>query len=146
MAERRAESEYWDPHHNEICEGGLTIAEFQSEADCDFAVYRLRQQDIRSGVLLPERRLDLRWPQVRVTPDDEKAARQILAQPVEAAERAEYDAAPDVAPFATPRCPKCGSGEIVLEAVETENVWRCDVCGESWTEILSISDVAPPGE
>ena len=84
MPEQSAQSEYWDPHHNELCYGGVTVAQFQTEEECDFAVHLLRERGIRSGVLLPERRLDLRSPQVRVSPEDEQVARDILAQPVTA--------------------------------------------------------------
>ena len=140
MAEQQTESEYWDPHHNELCEGGVTVAEFQTEEDCHFAAHLLREQGIRSGVLLPERRLDLRWPQLRVSFDDEGAARHILAQPVTAVKRTEYDAEPDIAPFVAPYCPKCESREVVLDAVGSGNLWRCDHCGESWTETLDIPE------
>ena len=142
MREQFKESEYWDPHHNELCEGGVTVAEFQNQEDCDFAVHLLRERGIRSGVLLPERRLDLRWPQVRVSPDDEQAARYVLAQPVTAAKRAAFEAEPEIEPFVPPRCPRCKSCEVVLEAVGNANFWRCDICGESWTEVLSIPDAS----
>ena len=139
MHERDTESEYWDPHHNELCEGGVTVAEFQTEQECDFAVHLLAEKGIRSGVILPQRRLDLRPPQVRVSPDDEQVARDILAQPITAAKRAEYDAEPEGEPFLTPRCPKCTSGEVVLESVAEGNSWRCDICGERWIEVPNIA-------
>ena len=142
MLEQCTESEYWDPHHNEICEGGITVAEFQTEKECNFAVYLLAEKGIRSGVLIPERRLDLRSPQVRVSPHDEQAARDILAQPITAAKKAEYDAEPECEPFLTPRCPKCTSRDVVLEAVANGNSWRCDTCGESWTEVPNIAEAS----
>lgn len=134
------ESEYWDPHHNDLCQGGLTVAEFETEEECNFAVYLLAEKGVRSGVLLPERRSDLKLPQVRVSPDDEGVARNILAQPITAAKRAEYDAEPECEPFLTPCCPRCTSCEVVLESVANENSWRCDVCGERWSEVPNIAD------
>ena len=140
MPDQSMQSEYWDPHHNDLCEAGVTVAEFETEEECNFAVYLLAEKGIRSGVLLPERRFDLTLPQVRVSPDDEAVARDILAQPITAAKRAEYDAEPECEPFLTPCCPRCTSYEIVLESVANENSWRCDVCGERWSEVPNIAD------
>lgn len=89
------QSEYWDPHSNPLVDGGVTVAEFQTEEECDFAVYLLGEKGVQSGVLLPQRRLDLRLPQVRVSPGDEALARDILAQPVTPAKKAAYDAEPE---------------------------------------------------
>ena len=135
------QSEYWDPHHNDLCEGGVTIAEFKTEEECNFAVYLLAEGGVRSGVLLPERRFDLRLPQVRVSPDDAAVAWDILAQPITEAKRAECNAEPECGPFLTPSCPRCKSSEIVLESVANGNSWRCEVCGESWTEAPNVTDV-----
>ena len=129
------ESEYWDPHYNDLSAGGVTVAEFQTEEECNFVVYLLAERGIRSGVVVPERRLDLRLSQVRVSPDDEALARDILAQPITAAKRAECDAEPECEPFLAPCCPRCTACEVVLESVANGNSWRCDVCGESWTEV-----------
>lgn len=133
-------SEYWDPHHNDLIEGGVTVAEFQTEEECNFAVYILGEGGVRSSVAIPERRLDLRLPQVKVAPDDEALARRILAQPITAEKRAQYDAEPDCEPFITPNCPVCGSFEVVLESVATGNSWRCDNCGKRWSEVPEIED------
>jgi hypothetical protein len=91
MPDSGTQSEYWDPHHNELSEGGVTVAEFQTEEECNFAVYLLGEGGVRSSVIIPERRLDLRLPQVKVAPDDEALARRILAQPITADKRAQYD-------------------------------------------------------
>ena len=140
MGEQSTEAEYWDPHYNELCDGGVTVAQFQTEEECDFAAYRLRERGIRSGVLLPQTRLDLRWPQLRVSPDEEQVARDILAQPVTTAERVEYYSEPECEPFSPPCCSRCKSCEVVLEAVGNGNSWRCETCGESWAEVPSIPD------
>ena len=79
--------------------------------------------------------MDLRWPQLKVAPEDEQAAREILAQPLAADTRSEYDAEPNIEVFAPPCCPKCESAEIVLEGLGDRNLWRCDDCGERWTDI-----------
>jgi hypothetical protein len=140
MSEQWKDSEYWDPYCNDLVDGGVTVAEFQTEEECNLAVYLLRGRGIRNGVLLPHRRFDLRLPQVRVSPDDEALARGVLAQPITAAKRAEYDAEPGCQPFLTPSCPRCMSREVVLESVADGNSWRCDACGDSWTEVPNIMD------
>lgn len=96
---------------------------------------------MRSCVVIPERRLDLRLPQVKVAPDDEALARQILAQPVTAEKRVQYEAEPDCEPFVAPRCPHCASSEVVLESVANGNLWRCEICGRSWSETPECPEV-----
>jgi hypothetical protein len=140
MSEQAIETEYWDPYHNELCDGGVTVAQFQTGEECEFAAYRLRERGIRSGVLLPQARLDLRWPQVRVSPDDEQVAGDVLAQPVTTAERAEYYSEPEGESFSPPCCPRCKSCEVVLEIVGNGNNWRCETCGASWVEVPSVTD------
>jgi ribosomal protein L37AE/L43A len=45
----------------------------------------------------------------------------------------------DVPEYEAPGCPKCGSQDPVLEAVDPVNTWRCEACGKQWTE--SADDV-----
>ena len=135
MPDIGTQSEYWDPHYNDLTEGGVTVAEFQTVEDCYFAVYILGEGGVRSAVKLPERYLSLRPPQVKVAPDDEALARHILAQPVTPETRAQYYEEPEPEPFVHPRCPRCASSEVVLDSVANGNLWRCDTCGSSWSEI-----------
>ena len=141
MSDSGTRSEYWDPHHNDLCEGGVIVAEFQTEEECNFAVYLLGKGGVRSSVVVPERRLDLRLPRVKVAPDDEALARHILAQPITENKRAQYEAEPECEPFVAPRCPQCASSEVVLESVANGNLWRCDICGKSWSEIPEVTEV-----
>lgn len=69
MPDNVTQSEYGDPHHNELSEGGVTVAAFQTEEECNFASYLL-SEGVRSAAVLPERSLDLLLPEVRVAPDD----------------------------------------------------------------------------
>ena len=140
MPDNGTQPEYWDPHYNGLSEGGLTVAEFKTEEECHFAAYLLAEGGLRSAVVVPERRLDLRLPQVRVAPEDEALARRILAQPMTAEMRAQYDAEPECEPFVTPQCPGCASPEVVLESVGNGNLWRCDICGTTWSEVPEVRD------
>jgi len=137
MAEQADGGEYWDPHHNELTMGGVTVAECSTREDADFLVYLLQEKGIRSAVLLPDKNFDPRGPQVKVGPDDEVQARSVLTQPVPAGKREAYDSEPEFEVPPPPRCSICGSPEVVLDGVDEANHWRCDVCGHSWTEVVS---------
>lgn len=66
------------------------------------------------------------------------AARPIPPEIVEASERKEPEYEP-------PACPKCGAEDPVLEGVDPENTWRCEQCGEQWTESAGSGDATAPG-
>lgn len=130
------DSEYWDPRHNELTMGGVTVAECAKEEDAWFLVYLLEERGIRSAVLLPDRQMDTRLPQVRVAPDDAAQARSILMEPVPDGKREAYDSEPDAGPFVLPYCPNCASEQVVLEEVCQGNSWRCEQCRHRWTEAV----------
>lgn len=139
MTDSDTQSEYWDPRHNDLSEGGVSVAEFQTEEECNFASYLLSEEGVRSAVIVRERRLDLRLSQLRVAPDDEALARRILAQPITAEKRLQYDAELECEPFVSPRCPVCASSEVILESVANGNLWQCDICGKSWLDALVVT-------
>ncbi|MGD0482202.1 MAG: hypothetical protein ABSA42_18670 [Terracidiphilus sp.] len=69
---------------------------------------------------------------VIVAADQLDQARAIAAQtsPQEIVEE-EKEEAPE---FVEPKCPKCGSDDVVLEGVDPENTWRCEQCDAQWTD------------
>ncbi len=75
---------------------------------------------------------DLPNPRVLVAADQLDRARAIAARPIppEIVEESETKV-PD---FEPPACPKCGAPDPVLEAVDPANSWRCEQCGQQWTE------------
>jgi hypothetical protein len=66
-------------------------------------------------------------PRLIVAPDDANAAQQILARPT-------HDASPADMVFVEPACPKCGAPDPLLESVEPTNEWRCEACGNVWSD------------
>ncbi len=50
----------------------------------------------------------------------------------------------EVPEFVEPKCPKCGSDDVVLEGVDPENTWRCEQCDEQWTETAPKPEGATP--
>jgi ribosomal protein L37AE/L43A len=110
------------------CETSLEASEL-SEA--------LKQAGIESWIENPATRsrytgLGLSYPRVLVAADQLEQARAIAARPIpsEIVEATETEV-PD---FQAPSCPKCGAGDPVLEGVNPANTWRCEQCGQQWTE------------
>jgi len=91
----------------------------------------LLQGGIESWVQ-PAREFGRNYPRVLVAADQLDQARVIAAQPIppQIVEESETE----VPEFVPPSCPKCGASDPVLEAVDPANSWKCEQCGESWTE------------
>jgi hypothetical protein len=84
------------------------------------------------GSYSPYPQLDQRSPRILVAADRFEEARAIAAKPIpkEIVEQCKMQA-PE---FEPPVCPKCGAGDPVLEDVDPFNTWRCEACGNLWTE------------
>jgi hypothetical protein len=69
---------------------------------------------------------------VMVAADQLEAAIEIAAAPIpsEIVEESQMGQ-PEYEP---PSCPKCGARDPVLEGVNPWNLWRCEACGNGWTE------------
>ncbi len=110
------------------------VFEYEDAQGASAASLALREAGIDSVVLQQDgSRMDVSGPRVVVAPADADAAAQILSQPLAERFRREVEeSVPEE--FAVPKCPKCGSQETLLEAVEPANLWRCDDCGHDWVE------------
>lgn len=74
----------------------------------------------------------LDYPRVLVAADQLEQARTIAAQPIpQEIIDEEKEEVPD---FVEPKCPKCGSDDVVLEGVDPTNTWRCEQCDAQWSE------------
>lgn len=76
--------------------------------------------------------------QVLVAADQLDEARAVAAMPI--AQEIVDELQQVVPEFVEPKCPKCGSDDVVLEGVDPENTWRCESCDAQWT------DAAPQAE
>jgi hypothetical protein len=98
----------------------------------------LRRAGIESWIEQPGSRyaMDFGNPRVVVAADQLEEARRIAAQPIpqEIVELSKMDV-PD---FEPPVCPACGAGDPVLEGADPVNTWRCEACGNQWSD--------PPGD
>jgi ribosomal protein L37AE/L43A len=84
----------------------------------------------------------LDYPRVLVAADQLDQARVIAAQPIP--QEIVEDEKEEVPEFVEPKCPKCGSDDVVLEGVNPENTWRCEQCDEQWTETPTKPDGEAP--
>jgi len=136
------EGRNWNALSNSLVRGGVSVAQCLTTDDAHFVVYVLWQRGIRSGILVPWDKMDPRLPQIRVAPEDEETALRILAEPLPPGMREEYDLEPEIEVPPPPVCPSCRSAQVVLDGIEPGNRWRCEQCGEAWTEIVSDPEEA----
>ncbi len=76
--------------------------------------------------------LDLTNPRVLVAADQLDQARTIAAGPIPPEIVA--DSQTKVPDFMPPSCPKCGATDPILEGVDPVNSWKCEQCGQNWTD------------
>jgi ribosomal protein S27AE len=119
--------------------GGVTVGEYDTVKEANLAVYVLDLGGIGAVVGDGSRQFDLRLPFVRVAPEDAERATGILAQPISAQVRADFEATQNLPDFEVPACPRCSCTEVLLEKVEPTNKWLCGECDHRW------QDAAPEG-
>lgn len=76
----------------------------------------------------------LNYSRVLVAADQLEEARVIAGKPIP--QEIIENEKEEVPEFVEPKCPKCGSDDVVLEGVDPENTWRCEQCDTQWTENL----------
>jgi hypothetical protein len=81
-----------------------------------------------------------RFARVLVAADQLEQARSVAARPI--TQQAADEPNEDVPEFEPPKCPKCGAEEPVLEGVDPTNTWRCEQCGEEWSDSAEAVDEA----
>ncbi len=96
------------------------------------------------GAYSPYSQLDQRSPRVLVPADRFEEARNLAAKPISKDVVDESEMQPDE--FKPPECPKCGAGDAVLEGVDPFNSWKCEACGNQWTESAVNEAPAPESE
>ncbi len=97
----------------------------------------LQQAGIESWVQQP-REFGRRYARVLVAADRLDQARAVAALPIPREIVEESQAS--VPDFTPPACPKCGAADPVLEGVDPVNSWRCELCGERWSESVPTCD------
>jgi len=77
-------------------------------------------------------------PRVLVAADQLDRAREIAARPIP--QEIIEESNEEVPEFVEPKCPKCGSDDVVLEGVDQENRWRCEECETEWSDVAEGGD------
>jgi len=92
----------------------------------------LRRAGVESWIESPRSYMDAGGFRVLVAADQLDHAQAIAERPIpqEIVELSHMEA-PEYQP---PVCPRCGAADPVLEAVEPCNAWKCEACGNEWTE------------
>jgi hypothetical protein len=83
-----------------------------------------------------------RYARVLVAADQLDRAREIAAQPVP--QQVIDESKEETPEFVEPKCPKCGSDDVVLEGVDTRNHWRCESCDAEWSDDAELEDGQTP--
>lgn len=71
-------------------------------------------------------------PRVLVAADQLDQARAIAAQPIP--RQIIDDTQTEIPDYQPPKCPECGAPDPILEGVDPTNSWRCEQCGQSWSD------------
>ncbi len=86
-------------------------------------------------------RWDLLFPRVLVAADQLDEAREIASRPVppEIVDQSRVEI-PEFQPLV---CPRCGTPDPILDAVEPVNSWLCEACGKEWSDPLEDAADTP---
>jgi hypothetical protein len=121
------------------------LCECETSAEARQLCETLRQVGIESWIGGPRssdysafESVEMPNPRVLVAADQLDRARVIAANPIpqEIADRFKSE----VPEYEPPVCPKCGASDPVLEGVDPENAWKCEQCGEQWTETAASEE------
>ena len=93
----------------------------------------LRQAGLDSWVQ-GSREFGLRYARVFVAADQLDKARAIAAQPIP--QKIIDESKTEVPVYEPPKCPRCRTEDPVLVGVDPTNQWRCERCGEEWTDSI----------
>jgi ribosomal protein S27E len=83
-----------------------------------------------------EHRLGIGGLKILVAADQLEQARAVAAQPM--SQEIIDESKEEVSEFVEPKCPKCGSDDVVLEGVDPENRWRCEQCDAVWSDPAEV--------
>jgi hypothetical protein len=119
---------------------GTIVREYDTVKEAKLAAFVLELAQIEAAVVDGKASFDLRPPSVRVAPEDVERADALLAQPISAEIRADFEAMLHEPDFELPACPRCASEGALLEGVEPTNQWRCEDCGHSWKDTVQTKE------
>jgi ribosomal protein L37AE/L43A len=116
------------------------LCDCETNEEAQYLAEALRISGLESWVQGP-REFGRRYARVLVAADQLEQARAIAERPIP---KEIVDESKEEAPeFVEPKCPKCGSDDVVLEAVDTANRWRCEHCDAEWSDAAEVADANP---
>jgi ribosomal protein L37AE/L43A/cell division septation protein DedD len=89
----------------------------------------------------PSREFGRSYARVLVAADQLEQARAIAARPIP--QDIVDESKVEVPEFVEPKCPKCGSNDVVLEGVDTANRWHCETCDAEWSDAAEVAEGSP---
>jgi hypothetical protein len=117
---------------------GAVVGQYGTVNEANLAGYVLELAGIQAVVV--NNTFDLTLPTLRVAPRDAVKATALLAQPISASVRADYEATRNLPDFEVPGCPHCRCEEVLLEEVEPTNQWLCEECGHRWADAMPLTE------
>jgi len=134
-----AEQENAEPHSLEDLRlAGAIVGQYGTVNEANLAAYVLDLAGIQAVVV--NNTFDHALPTLRVAPGDAERATALLAQPISADVREDYEATRNLPDFEVPGCPHCHCEEVLLEEVEPSNQWLCEECGHRWADAMPLTE------
>ena len=128
-----------EPHSLEDLRlAGTVVGQYDTVNEANLAGFVLDQAGIQAVVV--NNTFDHTLPTVRVAPSDAERAMALLAQPISAGVRSDYEATRNLPDFEVPGCPHCHCEEVLLEEVEPSNQWLCEECGHRWADAMPLTE------
>jgi ribosomal protein S27AE len=116
------------------------LCECETTDEAQYLVDALRKAGLGGWLEVP-REFGRRYARVLVAADQLEQARAIAAQPIP--QEIIDDSKEEIPEFVEPKCPKCGSDDVVLEGVDSENRWHCEDCGADWSDLAEAAGQNP---
>ena len=116
------------------------LCECETNDEAQYLANALRNASLDSWVQ-DSREFGRQYARVLVAADQLEQARTIAAQPIP--QEIIDDSKAEVPEYVVPKCPKCGSEDPILEAVEPTNTWRCEQCDYQWSDSADAAVDSP---
>jgi hypothetical protein len=116
------------------------LCECETNDEAQHLANALRNAGLDSWVQ-DSREFGRRYARVLVAADQLDRAQAIAAQPIP--QEIVDDSKEEIPEFIEPKCPRCGSDDVVLESVDPENHWRCEQCDAEWSDQAEVAGDEP---
>jgi hypothetical protein len=112
------------------------LRDCETNEEAQYLAEALRMSGLDSWVQ-GSREFGRRYARVLVAADQLEQARAIASRPIP--KEIVEESKEEIPEFVEPKCPKCGSDDVVLEGVDTANRWRCEQCDAEWSDVVEVA-------